>query len=250
MNANITDNITPLRPLTAGRYRTPEVEAQIREALPLHLTQLATTIHRTNAPGEHAIKEEVLVYLLRHFQREGRPHDANVVAEEITARTNRFIAAWVDKGLPGVAVLHRERCVEDIYLEMWTALQSDAPGYEFWEIAFWMCLKRRAANAAKQARRSAYQEAPMVYMSGDTGEEMSLLDRMPDRSAQDTQSRIELQDALNRLPDDQRTAVFLFYHESWSQQQIAAQFGVSDRTIRNWLSAAMHTLRDYYGVRA
>jgi RNA polymerase sigma factor (sigma-70 family) len=133
---------------------------------------------------------------------------------------------------------------------MWIALQSDAPGNEFWEIGFWMCLKRRAMNALEQFRRVAFAEVHATFGSDDSDQETSLLDLLPDKSIEDVQRRIEMQEALNRLPADQRQALHLFYREQWSQQQIAQRFGVADRTIRNWLSAAIRSLRAYYGVAA
>ena len=154
----------------------------------------------------------------------------------------------MERGLPGAADVHREQCLEEIHTQMWIALQSDLPSAEFWEVKFWMCLKRRAMNCLEQARRVAFTEVHPTFTSDDSDRETSILDLLPDRSIEDVQARIEMQEALNLLPSDQRKALHLFYIEAWSQQQIASQFGVSDRTIRNWLNAAAKTLRGYYGI--
>lgn len=238
----------PLRPLTGARYRTSEVEAQVRWILSLRFSEACRRIAEKDPSGAPLIKEEALVYLLRDYQRQGCVREAGLVAQTLLERSAPRIARWVERGLPGAAEVHREQCLEEIQTQMWVALQSDSPGCEFWEIAFWMCLKRRTMNCLDQFRRVAYAEVHPTFASDESDQETSLMDLMPDRGLEDVQARIEMQEALDRLPADQRQALHLFYRESWSQQQIAQQFGVADRTIRNWLTAAIKTLRAYYGV--
>ena len=105
-------------------------------------------------------------------------------------------------------------------------------------------------NCLDQFRKVAFAEVHPVVTSEDSAQETNLLDLMPDRSIENVQSRIEMQEAMDRLPPDQRQALHLFYREQWSQQQIAKQFGVADRTIRNWLTAAIKSLRAYHGAAA
>ena len=239
-----------LRPLSGGRYRTDEVEAQIRWVQSMRFSEACRRITAKDPTGAPLIKEEALVYLLREYQRRGCAREAGYVAQTLLDRSAARIARWVERGLPTAADVHREQCLEEIQTQMWVALQSDSAGCEFWEIAFWMCLKRRAMNCLDQFRRVAFAEVHPTFTSDESDQETSLLDLMPDRGIEDVQARIEMQEALNLLPADQRQALHLFYIESWSQQQIAKQFGVSDRTIRNWLTAAAKTLRGYYGVNS
>jgi RNA polymerase sigma factor (sigma-70 family) len=242
------ENGVPLRPLTGGRYRTHEVEAQIRWIQSMAFTEASRRIAERDASGVPLIKEEALVYLLRDYQRRGCAREAGKVAQTLLERSAPRIARWVQRGLPGAAAVHCEQCIEEIQNQMWIALQSDSAGCEFWEIAFWMCLKRRTMNCLDQSRKVAFVEVHPTLISEESDQETSLMDLMPDRSIEDLQARIEMQEALNRLPADQRQALHLFYREQWSQQQIAEQFGVADRTIRNWLTAALKSLRSYYGV--
>ena len=239
---------TLLRPLSGGRYRTREVEAQIRWVLSMPYAEACQRISEKDAAGIPLIKEEALVYLLRDYQRRGCAREAGRIAQALLDRSAPKIARWVQRGLPNAANVHCEQCLEEIHNQMWVALQSDSAGCEFWEVAFWMCLKRRAMNCLDQFRRIAFAEVHPTLASDESDQETSLLDLMPDRSIENLQARIEMQEALNRLPADQRQALHLFYREQWSQQQIAAQFGVADRTIRNWLTAAIKSLRSYYGV--
>ena len=241
-------NAAPLRPLTGGRYRTPEVEQQVRWLREKGIAEARAIVSERDDSGAPIIKEEALVYLLREYQRRGCDREAASIATALLARSAPRIAGWVLRGLPGVAEVHREQCLEEIHSQMWTALQSDAPGCEFWEIAFWLCLKRRAMNCLDQTRRVAYTEIHPIVVSEDSDVGTNLVELLADRGIEDLQARIEMQEALDRLPPDQRQAVHLFYREQWSQQQIARQFGVADRTIRNWLTAALKSLRDYYGL--
>jgi RNA polymerase sigma factor (sigma-70 family) len=250
MNAqdSYEQNGMPLRPLSGGRYRTAEVEAQVKWVQSIPFTEACLRITERDGSGAPLIKEEALVYLLRDFQRRGCAREAGKTAQTLLERSAPRIAKWVQRGLPNAANVHCEQCLEEIQNQMWIALQSDSRGCEFWEVAFWMCLKRRAMNCLDQFRRVAYVEVHPTLTSDESDQETSLLEMLPDRSIEDVQARIEMQEALNRLPADQRQALHLFYREQWSQQQIAEQFGVADRTIRNWLTAAIKSLRSYYGV--
>ena len=246
--SSYVENETPLRPLTGDRYRTSEVEAQIRWILAMPFSEACLRVSEKDASGNPLIKEEALVYLLRDYNRRHCAREAGKIAQTLLDRSAHRIARWVQRGLPNASSVHCEQCLEEIQTQMWVALQSDSPGCEFWEVAFWMCLKRRAMNCLDQFRRIAFSEVHPVLASDETDQSTSVLDLMPDHSIEDVQARIEMQEAVNRLPADQRQALHLFYREQWSQQQIAEQFGVADRTIRNWLTAAIRSLRGYYGV--
>src|SRR5689334_444396 len=73
MNAqsSYSDSDDPLRPLTGGRYRTREVEAQIRWIRRMPFREACLRIAEKDAAGAPLIKEEALVYLLRDYNRRG-----------------------------------------------------------------------------------------------------------------------------------------------------------------------------------
>ena len=170
-----------LRPLTGGRYRTNEVEEQINWVLAMPAAEAGRRISETDGVDGPLLKEEALVYLLREYQRRCRPLEAGSVAQALLLRSAPRIARWVQHGMPHAAEVHCEQCVEEIQTQMWVALQSDSPGCEFWEVAFWMCLKRRAMNSLDQFRRVAYAEVHPTIVSDETDQETSLLDLLPER---------------------------------------------------------------------
>lgn len=239
---------SPLRPLTNGRYRTEEVEAQIRWLLSISFTEARRLMIEKDGGSQPLIKEETLVYLLRDYSRRGLAREAGVVAVELLERASPKIVRWVNYGLASGSPTHCEQCVEEIQTQMFVALQSETATCEFWEIAFWLCLKRRASNCLEQFRRVTSNEVNPTIYTDDNNDETNMLDTVADKTIANIQSRMEMQEALGRLTPDQHQVVHLLYTEHWTQQEIASHFGVSDRTIRNWISAALKCLRDYYGV--
>jgi RNA polymerase sigma-70 factor (sigma-E family) len=77
-----------------------------------------------------------------------------------------------------------------------------------------------------------------VHPSGD----------VPERPVADDAPRCDLRDALGRalrrLPERQRTAVFLRYYEDRPEHEVAALLGVSVGTVKSTVSRAMARLRD------
>ncbi|WP_019631712.1 SigE family RNA polymerase sigma factor [Actinomadura atramentaria] len=73
-------------------------------------------------------------------------------------------------------------------------------------------------------------------------------DDLPDRPVDDTTGRTDLTDALGRalrrLPERQRTALFLRYYEDMSESEIADRLGVSVGTVKSTVSRAVARLRD------
>jgi RNA polymerase sigma factor (sigma-70 family) len=238
----------PLRPLSNGRYRTDEVESQIRWLLSLSFGEARRLMTDRDGGAQPLIKEETLVYLLREYTRRGLAREAGVIAVELLQRAAPKIARWVKFGLPSGSPAHCEQCLEEIQTQMFVALQSESSGCEFWEIGFWLCLKRRARNCLEQFRRVTANEVNPTVYTNDNNDETNMLDTIADQTIANIQSRMEMQEALSRLNSDQRKVIVLLYTERWTQQEIASHFGVSDRTIRNWITAALKCLRDYYGV--
>ncbi|HEV2237606.1 MAG TPA: RNA polymerase sigma factor [Ktedonobacterales bacterium] len=70
-----------------------------------------------------------------------------------------------------------------------------------------------------------------------------------DPHAQDELDRVDLSDLLDfvrRLPEEQRAVIEATYWQQRTQAEIAAEHGVTERTVRNWLVAALRDLRLRY----
>jgi len=68
-------------------------------------------------------------------------------------------------------------------------------------------------------------------------------DDEPRRDPPDTAGRLDLEDALRRLPDEQRTVVVLHDVEGFGHEAIAESLGIAIGTSRSHLSRARKALR-------
>ena len=68
------------------------------------------------------------------------------------------------------------------------------------------------------------------------------LDDYPELPAPQTEGR-ELLTALLSLPESYKTAVFLYYYEGYSVQEIARAMGQPEGTVKSWLHRARKLLR-------
>lgn len=69
----------------------------------------------------------------------------------------------------------------------------------------------------------------------------------PSNAEGEANDRLDVSDALKRLPAEQRVAVSLFFGEDMSVAEIAAITGVPDGTVKSRLFAARKALRESLG---
>lgn len=238
---------------TEGRTREPQVEAQVRAllAMPRHLFwhQARYAIRKpiednssdpnpTLQAGKW-VQEESLVCLLRIWLRSGErteQEQAWEVAELLIERCTQFIhlhiACWK------LSPQHVEECKRDIQVQMLQDLFNTSQSAEFWEIRFWLCLKRRLLNIVKKYRVISETEVTTANVSDEEGKTEDFFDRVAGAELIPHQVRVEARQALRELPELERKAYILYHYEDYSQEQIAADFNVTDRTVRNWLTRA------------
>ena len=71
------------------------------------------------------------------------------------------------------------------------------------------------------------------------------MDQRADPDSGRFQDRLEAKEALSVLPSKLLKTAKLLFEEDWSQQEVADYFGVTDKTIRNWLTTIKKTLDAY-----
>lgn len=241
-----SENNYSLRPLQTDRQRTSEVEEQVRWLLSETPTERLRLISLRSGNGEYLIKEETLVYLVRNYQAENANDMVAKLVQALIDRTNSFLMRTVHRMLGGYSQVHIEQCQEEIQSDMIVAVLDASPRHEFWEVAFWCCLKRRALNCIEKSRRVAQNELNPTILTDDSGGETNTLDLMVNPNSDIAHRQLEARQALESLNPKQRQAAYLHYVEGWSQQEVANHFGVTDKTIRNWLTGARKSLEAYY----
>lgn len=124
-----------------------------------------------------------------------------------------------------------EEAVQDVFVRLWERLGSFRG-----ESAFSSWLHRLAINTVLQTMRSTRRREARV-MTSDDGE----LEDAPIKTL-GVEERIDLEDAIARLPQQVRTVVVLHDIEGFTHEEIALMMSVPPGTIRSQLSRARKTL--------
>jgi RNA polymerase sigma-70 factor (ECF subfamily) len=128
-----------------------------------------------------------------------------------------------------------EDAVQEAFLAIWRSAASFAP--ERSKPSTWVLtlVHRRAVDLVRreQRRRADPLEGIEQQGGGETDEEVFLR----------SQRRI-VQEALRRLPDDQREALELAYYGGYSQSELAERLGQPLGTIKSRMFTGLARLRD------
>ena len=234
-----------------GRTREPHVEAQAQRLLNAPLAEFWHTARQPDRKAPDWIQEETLVCLLRAWNRSARKGDKETawqIADLLIERSARFIHAQVSCWQ--LSPQHVDDCKRDVQIQMLQDLFNDSRGCEFWEVRFWLCLKRRLLNIVQKYRGVAQAEFAPVPVQDDEGHATDYFDKVADMEQLPAQTRVEVREALRLLTEQERAAFVLYHYEDWPQEQIALQLKVTDRTVRNLLTRAQNRLREWQTERA
>ena len=150
--------------------------------------------------------------------------------------TEAFLSGAMDRH--GDAVYRLALCrlqntadAQDVYQDTFLRLfqQPEAPGWEEERLKAWL-LRTAMNRCADIGRRRRVRSAIP-------------LQELPEIAGRDSYGYIDLLDAVNRLPEKQRTIFHLRYAEGYKTQQISRLLGIPDSTVRVNLNRARLTLR-------
>ena len=153
---------------------------------------------------------------------------------------SRNIRVW--KGLSHEQV---EECIRDVQVQMLEDLFNEGRGCEFWEVRFWLCLKRRILNLVRKYRVLAEMELNPTPIPDDEGHLTNYFERQAAPSTLAPEQSVQVTEALALLSEQERVAFVLYYYEEWPQQEIATHLKVTDRTVRNLLGRASKRLETW-----
>ena len=233
--------------------RTPVVESQIAEALKLDPPSLLERARISAYEAPDYFQGECLVYMIREYCSRGEDLFTCNLFEVLFARCSGFIY-----GLLNISDNHNR---EDAYQEVVTNLTEkiinlESDEADFYQVRFWLGLKRLAITEfGRQVRRSDEIKASVslddLVEEGDLVEPATQLEEMLSREV-----LAECREGLLVLKMPQREAFILRHYDGWpieskdsSKVTLSVRFGVTPRTIRNWLSEAENALRKWRAAR-
>lgn len=262
----------PVTPLTrrnadaVGYRREPAVERQIREALTLRPDQLRERVRIGDRESPGYLKEESLIYLIRHHRQTGELRLVNDISEALLRRCARLIDSRLNR-LGGEAARDGYNdVVERLFAQV---LDFESDRGDFLQVRFWVALERlaiRAFNEQLKQHKRVEDEVSLSSLAGHDRDEDDAAGRNvrphPDAEAGTPtlggEAAVErndlIQDALSRLEEPYRSAFLLRHHAGWpiedkdpSVRTISRHYGKDPRTVRNWLRRAKETLEQWRG---
>lgn len=237
--------------------RLPVVDGQICEALGLADEELRSRLEVRDVESPAFLKEESLVYLIRHHHGVGTRELVNDLAECLLSRC----ATWIDGKLSGLRTDMREDGNSGVVAEVFDRiLDLDSDRGDFLQVRFWMGIQRITVSVFwKQIDQfdtessGDYDQATIddLTQQGAVVVPTASIGRPVESEAIDN---VLIEAALHQLEEPIRSAYLLRHLKDWpiedqdpAIQTISRHFGKTPRTIRNWLSKADEILEAWRG---
>ena len=271
MNYEITaqDTTSLPEPLTrrnaAGEIyqRQPIVQTQIQEALGLSPEDLRRRSEIGDNTSPEFLKEECLVYLIRHYHKAENQPCVNDLSESLVRRCG----TWINRKLRSLGQEMEIEGYSDVLEQMFgRILDLSSDRGDFLQVRFWQVLKRLAVQSYRKQSSKLQIERdniPLASLAGYDGEDRDAPARkreiqVPSTLAKTVESEVIennlIREALTRIEEPFRSAFLLRYYYGWpiedqdpTVQTISRHFNKTPRTIRNWLARAEKCLAVWRG---
>ena len=244
-----------LEPLTRGNYkRLPAVERQIANALTLESKALVKRARQRDETASDFLSAEALVYFIRRSTRSGDTETRDDLFRELLERCQPYFRGrfrgFSQEDRKDLQNEVMKRVVEDSFAQ-------DDRG-DFMQVRFWTYLENKSIDACRMAVRQTDDTESLETGYSDDGESegRSRLETEAD-PALSPEERAMISEGLDELPP-RLQQVFLLRHyvgmkigsddpreATGDELTIAAHFGRSGRTIRNWLKEANKLLAKF-----
>ena len=246
------DGSALIEPLTRLNYkRAPAVERQIADGLNVEPEVLIERVRARNSSGQSCVSAEALVYFIRRAVLNNETTIRDALFRELFERCVSYFRGQ----FRGFAHEVREDMQGEVMLKITEDIFAQDDRGDYMQVRFWKYLQRRCIDACRAQTR--YLEKNVSLESGQLrGEGNAGLRRLEKKfdSQLSPEEFVMISEALEQLPSRLRR-VFLLRHyvglkigsdrlrgAKGQELSIAAHFGRSGRTIRNWLREANRLL--------
>lgn len=237
--------------------RLPAVTAQIERALRLDTDGLLEQVRVSDANSSFFIKEESLVYLIRHFRRGGCGAVVDHLSEVLYGR----IADWIKSRLRVLGHENLEDGFSNVVLDVFDGiLDVNSDGSDFFQVRFWLALQRKTISSYRRAQKQhevdlELEAATAALPRDDDDEPVNRTDNpweaIPDQQLLPEQ-QVLVAEGVSSIDEPYRTAYILhnimrFQVESLDPNEptVSTMLGKTSRTIRNWLAKAEEQLENW-----
>ena len=237
--------------------RPPEVESQLEELLRASAEEQLARARIADKALPKYVKDECLVYLIR----ESWLADDSARYSDLTAQLLGRCTRSIQRNLRalGVAADDKRDLYGDVIAAMIGAILDEDGAGEFYQVRFrralrFLILKVYEKYARRQERAQCEDSLNAPSGGDDEGQEngVALEERVgwSEDVADDVGQYLVLREAIAAIRDPRhREAFVLHYYDDWPIEtkdpldpSISRHFGVTPRTVSNWLRAAERDL--------
>lgn len=227
--------------------RTQEVESQIKEAMGLDPPTLIKRARNPDHTSPDFLKEECLVYMIREYLTLEDVRTTEQLFKFLFERIANATHQWL-------CSLDQDKA-EDLCQDVWSKLINKIINLksnkgDFLQVRFWVVLKRLISTAYKKQTEELVKERRHVPLYSPTSEkaEHTLMIDVEDNSIPPDEI-VAYKEGLNILTKKQREIFVLRHYGGWpisskdpDEETLSSRFGVSPRTVQNWLEEAKQAL--------
>jgi hypothetical protein len=248
VNRQVPNSVRSEQTQSSSFVHDPMVLKQVEECLKFSPSRMMTYVSTLNS-SDTKIREEALVILARRFALRGSDTIAwklvQILCDRVTLSIARSAQLW--RLSPVVA----EEVIEVTLSHLYDSVLASQESAQFWEIRFWVCFDRYLLSVLRRHRILGDKFVPSVPMDEMTVDTTQT--RTPAYNWHDPSLRVVVAEGLAQLPGQYRTAFMLKHWAGFPESSvnpadkatIAAVMGVSDRTVRNYLSRAESILNSW-----
>lgn len=241
-----TGDPNSLPPLTRNGYQRFETtEADILALLPAAPPDLVRAFQiDEDEPGYRVT--EALIFFIRRAWREGDRSLMKQLADVLIHRCTAYFAGAI-RGLDSEARMDAQ---QDVFADLFRLVLAADDRGDFLESRFFTYLKRKTATAKGKIRRNFYRAPLIADFVGDADQEDKFVAEHREELELANAEHALIASAVGKLPDPLRELVVLRYFKEWQigdernkikddqRETLAKKFGVTPRTIHNWLKEA------------
>ena len=237
-----------------GYVRLAQVERQIGEAVTLDGATLVERAQQRDEAAPDFLAPEALVYFIRQAIRSGEVRIRDDLFRKLLERCNPYFRGK----FRGFAQEDREDLQGEVQRMIIEDLFAQDDRSDFMQVRFWTYLKRKCIDVCRaKFRQTEKTESLETGFSGEGASQgLTRLEMEADRQIS-PEDLTTISEGLKKLPLRLRR-VFLLRHyvgmkigsdnlakDEAGELTIAAHFGRTGRTIRNWLKEADRLLAEF-----
>jgi len=252
--------------------RDSDVELQILTSLPLSREDLRRRTAISDRGSPDYLKEECLVYLVRHYHRGGDEQRVRDLSSALLDRTTSIIRKRIRSLGPDALDEGYSQIVTRLFSKILDISTNQA---DFFQVRFWCGMNRiciqvfgiQLADLERRRMQVSFSDIPGYEPNDDEAEPEMKSVRLSEEDKQKVSSpsgekaivdpdlaREARRIVLTHLDEPFRSVYMLRHYHGWAIEDrnpnvptISRHFGKTPRTIRNWLDKAAEVLASRRG---